>query len=144
MSIVLGLNAKLLRGTAGTTAATEVKNVQDLSVSLESGDADITTRASAGWRASVATLKDASIEFGMIYDTTDTDFTAFSDAYFNNTAIALFASDGDGSGLDCDVVVTGFSIEQPLEDAMKVSVTCKPTITGGASSRAPQWKKKAA
>ncbi|OQA81987.1 MAG: hypothetical protein BWY31_03485 [Lentisphaerae bacterium ADurb.Bin242] len=65
MAVVLGLDAKLLRGTAGTTGATEVKNVKDLTLNLESGEADVTTRATNGWRASVATLKEASLEFGI-------------------------------------------------------------------------------
>ena len=42
MAIVLGLNAKLLRGAAGSTANTEVKNVKDLTLNLESGEADVT------------------------------------------------------------------------------------------------------
>lgn len=41
MAIVLGLDAKLLRGTAGATGATEVKNVKDLTLNLESGEADV-------------------------------------------------------------------------------------------------------
>jgi len=41
MAIVLGLDAKLLRGTAGSTGATEVKNVKDLTLNLESGEADV-------------------------------------------------------------------------------------------------------
>jgi hypothetical protein len=135
MAVVLGLDAKLLRGAAGSTGATEVKNVKDLTLSLESGDADVTTRATEGWRASVATLKEASLEFGMLYDTEDADFQAFSDAYFNNTAIALFITDGAGNGLDADFSITGFSVEQPLEEALSVSVTAKPT----ASDRAPSW-----
>ena len=57
-------------------------------------------------------------------------------AYFTNTAIALFASDGDGNGLDADFVVTSFSRSEPLEEALTVSVTCKPTLV----SRAPTWK----
>ena len=52
MAIVLGLNAKLLRGAAGSTGSTEVKNVKDLTLNLESGEADVTTRATGGWRAS--------------------------------------------------------------------------------------------
>ncbi len=135
MSVVLGLNAKLLRGTAGTTGTTEVKNVKDLTLNLESGEADVTTRATEGWRATVGTLKDASLEFGILYDTEDEDFGAFSSAYFNNTAIALFVTDGSGSGLDADFSITGFSVEQPLEEALTVSVTAKPT----ASTRAPVW-----
>ena len=56
MAVVLGLDAKLLRGDAGSTGNTEVKNVKDLTLTLESGEADVTTRATGGWRASAATL----------------------------------------------------------------------------------------
>ena len=136
MAIVLGLDAKLLRGTAGATAATEVTNVKDLSLNLESGEADVTTRATVGWKASVATLKEASLEFGMLYDTEDADFTAFQEAYFSNTPLALFVTDGAGGGLDADWSITGFSMEQNLEEAVTVSITAKPT----ASTRAPAWK----
>lgn len=135
MAVVLGLNAKLLRGEAGTQGADEVKNVKDLTLSLESGEADVTTRATDGWRASVATLKEASLEFGVLYDTDDDDYNAFAQAYMSNTPIALFVTDGNGTGLDADWSITGFSIEQPLEEALTVSVTAKPT----ASTRAPQW-----
>ena len=146
MAIVLGLDAILMRGPAGTTGSTEVKNVKDLTLNLESGEADVTTRATKGWRASVATLKEASLEFNILYDTEDEDYNAFADAYFNNafadayfnnTPMALFVTDGNGTGLDADFSITGFSIEQPLEEALSVSVTAKPT----ASERAPQWTK---
>lgn len=135
MAVVLGLDAKLLRGAAGSTGTTEVTNVKDLTLNLESGEADVTTRATQGWKASVATLKEASLEFGMLYDTEDADFQAFQAAYFGNTPISLFVTDGSGGGLDADWSITGFSVEQPLEEAMTVSVTAKPT----ASTRAPAW-----
>ena len=138
MAIVLGLNAKLLRGAAGATGTTEVKNVKDLTLNLESGEADVTTRATGGWRASAATLKEASLEFGILYDTEDADFQAFQSAYFSNTPLALFISDGDSTtehGLDADFSITGFTVEQPLEEAVSVSITAKPT----ASTRAPTW-----
>ena len=137
MAIVLGLDAKLFRGTAGSRATTEVTNVKDLTLNLESGEADVTTRATKGWKASAATLKEASLEFTILYDTEDADFTAFQAAYFGNTPLALFVSDGQDTahGLDADFSITAFSVEQPLEEAMSVSVTAKPT----ASTRAPQW-----
>lgn len=137
MAIVLGLDAKLFRGTAGTQAATEVKNVKDLTLNLESGEADVTTRATEGWKASAATLKEASLEFSILYDTEDADFTAFRTAYFSNTPLALFVSDGQTSahGLDADFSITAFTVEQPLEEAVSVSITAKPT----ASTRAPAW-----
>ena len=114
MSIVLGLDAVLYRGTAGQKAATEVTNVKDLTINLESGEADVTTRATEGWKASIAPLKEGSLEFGMLYDTADADFQAFQSAYFSNTPLALFVSDGAGTGLDADFSITGFSITQNL------------------------------
>jgi len=137
MAIVLGLDAKLFRGAAGSRAATEVTNVKDLTLNLESGEADVTTRATKGWKASVATLKEASLEFSILYEPDDADFAAFKTAYFSNTPIALFVSDGQDTahGLDADFSITAFSMEQPLEEAISVSVTAKPT----ASERAPEW-----
>ena len=104
MAIVLGLDAKLFRGAAGSQASTEVTNVKDLTLNLESGEADVTTRATKGWKAYVATLKEASLEFSILYDPDDADFTAFQTAYFSNTPMALFISDGQDTahGLDAD------------------------------------------
>lgn len=54
-------------------------------LNLEKGEADLTTRASGGWRATEGTLKDASVEFEMVWDTEDAGFTAIKDAYFGGT-----------------------------------------------------------
>lgn len=135
MTIVYGFNAKLLRGTAGTTGTTEVKNIKDLTLNIESGEGDATTRAGGGWQATVGTLFDASVEFSMLYDTEDTNFQAFKEAYFNRSSIALFITDGAGSGLDADFAITGFPIEQNLDGLLTVSITAKPTV----STRAPAW-----
>ena len=136
MSVVLGLNAKLFRGTAGTQAAVEMKNVKDLTLNIESGEADVTTRKAQGWRQSIATLKSATVEFEMNYDTEDADFIALQAAFFGGTALSFFITDGSGTGLDADFTILNFNIGQPLEEAMTVSVTIKPTD----SSRAPVWQ----
>ena len=65
MAIVLGLNAKLYYGTSAGSY-TEMENVRDLSLSMETAEADVTTRAADGWRQSVATLKDATLEIEML------------------------------------------------------------------------------
>ncbi len=137
MAIKLGLDAKLFRGTAGTQGTIEVTNVKDVSLSLESGEADVTTRKAKGWKLSVATLKEASLEITILYDTEDEDFLAFKTAYFTNTPLSLFVTDGDTTahGLDADFSVTGFTVDQPLEEAVTVKITAKPT----ASDRAPVW-----
>jgi TP901-1 family phage major tail protein len=136
MSIKLGMEAKLYYGAAGTTAASELTNVKDVTLNLESGEADVTTRGNAGWRATVGTLKTGSVEFEMIWDSDDLGFTAIKDAYFNNEPIALAILDeAGGEGLDADFSITSFSRKEALEEAITVSVTAKPTY----STRAPAW-----
>ena len=142
MSIRLGMEAKLYYDPAGVGGSTwtELANVKDLTLNLETGEADVTTRGNAGWRATVATLKDGSIEFEMVWDTADPGFTAIKDAYFNNTPIGFAVMDGDiatpgSQGLQADFSITNFSRNEPLEEAVTVSVTAKPTY----SSVAPAW-----
>ena len=133
---ILGLNCVLYRGEAGQTAATEMTNVKDVELNLTTGEADITTRAANGWRAYAATLKEASLTFQMDYESDDVDLKAIQTAFMNNSAIAFLVGDDKGNGLDADFVITEFNIPQPLEEAVTVSVTAKPTI----ATRAPAWK----
>jgi len=136
MSIKLGMEAKLYYGAAGATATTGLTNVKDVTLNLESGEADVTTRGNSGWRATVGTLKTGSVEFEMIWDSDDAGFAAIKDAYFNNEPIALAILDGaGGEGLDADFSITNFSRKEALEEAITVSVTAKPTY----STRAPAW-----
>ena len=137
MATVLGLNCKLKIGTAGSTATTEMTNVKDVTLNIETGEADVTTRAAKGWRQNVATLKEASLEFQMLYDPEDTEnFQKVQDAFFGGKAVSFLVSDDGGTlGLDADFSITAFNIEQPLEEAATVSVTAKPTT----STRAPKW-----
>ena len=76
----------------------------------------------------MATLKNGSVEFEMIWDTGDAGFTAIREAYFNNTAIALAILDGaNGEGLGADFSITNFTRNEPLEEAVTVNVTLKPS-----------------
>ena len=142
MTVKLGLDAKLFRNTADYATPTwdEITNVRDLTLNLEAGEADVTTRGNDGWRATVATLKDGSIEFEMVWDSEDTDFTAIRDAFLNKTAVEMAVLDGDvvttgSQGLRASFMVTSFSRNEPLEEAITVSVTMKPTY----SANPPEW-----
>lgn len=139
MAIKLGMDAVLnykAGGVGGAGAWTELANVKDVTLSLETGEADITTRANAGWRATVGTLKEASVEFEMVWDTADTGFTAIKDAFFNNAVIGMQVLDGPaGEGLEADFSITNFSRSEQLEEALTVSVTAKVTYDGTA----PAW-----
>ena len=144
MSVKFGLDAKLYYCAAGIGGAptwTELSNVKNVTLNLQKGEADVTTRANNGWKATAGTLKEGSIEFEMVWDTTDAGFTAIKNAYFNNTIIGLAVMDGgvavNGSqGLWADCMITDFSRDEPLEDAIKVKVTAKPTY----SANPPIWK----
>lgn len=141
MAARLGLNAKLYRntGTHGTPVWNEVANVKDLTLNLEKAEADVTTRGNNGWRATVGTLKDASIEFQMVDDDADDDFAAFSAAFFGNTSVEVLVLNGGISevseGLRATVQVLNFSRSEPLEEAVMVDVTLKPSY----ATYAPQW-----
>ena len=142
MAVKLGLDAKLFRntGTYGSPTWNEIKNVKDVTLNLEAGEADVTTRGNNGWRATVATLKDGSIEFEMVWDSADDDFTAIRDAFLNKTALEMAVMDGDvltagSQGLRASFMITSFSRNEPLEEAITVSVTAKPTY----SANPPSW-----
>ncbi len=142
MGVRLGLDAKLFRNSADYATPTwvELTNVKDVTLNLEKGEADVTTRGNNGWRATVGTLKDGSIEFEMVWDTADAGFTAIKDAWFGGTAIEFAVMDGGitvagSQGLRASFSVLKFSRNEPLEEALTVSVTIKPTY----AEHAPEW-----
>jgi hypothetical protein len=142
MAVRLGLDAKLYRntGTIGSSLWSEVSNVRDVTLNLETGEADVTTRGNDGWRATVGTLKDAGIEFEMVWDTEDSNFAAFKDAFFDGTPIELLVADGNmgdagSQGLRAVCRIITFSRSEALEEAITVSVSAKPTY----SASPPEW-----
>ncbi len=142
MATRLGMDAKLYRNTGTYAAPTwvEVSNVKDVTLNLEKGEADVTTRANNGWRATVGTLKDASIEFQMVWDTVDAGFDAIRQAFFNNTTIEFAVMDGDitdpdSEGLRATFDIFNFTRNEALEEAILVDVSIKPTY----ADNAPEW-----
>jgi len=142
MSTRLGMDAKLYRNTGdyATPVWVEVSNVKDVTLNLEKGEADVTTRANGGWRATVGTLKDASIEFQMVWDTVDAGFDAIRQAFFNNTPLEFAVMDGDitdpdSEGLRATFDIFNFTRNEALEEAILVDVSIKPTY----ADNAPEW-----
>ncbi len=141
--INLGLNAQLYisdGGSSGYTSGTLVDNCQDLTLKLERNTADVTTRGNNGWRAKVGVLRDATLNFKMIYDIDDTSMISIRDAFMANTSPAdqleVAALDKDGHGLEATVSVTGFTRNEPLEGALTVDVELTPTYD---PTHPPQW-----
>jgi len=66
MSVKLGLEAKLyfcVAGIGGTPTWVELTNVKNVTLNLQKGEADVTTRANNGWKATAGTLKEEAGEF---------------------------------------------------------------------------------
>jgi len=142
MAAVLGMFGKLYRNT-GTWAVPiwdEVENVTNVTLNLEKSEADVTTRKNDGWRAMIGALKEGSVDFEMIWDTSDDDFQAIIDSWLNDTVIDVAVMDGDitttgSEGLRAEMSVITVTRQEPLEEAMKAVVNIKPTY----SDNAPEW-----
>ena len=109
--VKLGLDAVL------TIDGAEIKNVKDLTVNLEKAEADASTRANNGWRATVGTLKDASIEFTVLNKNGDTAFGMLQGLWSSGTPCDVGISDAGGSlTLTCEVM--NFNVNQNLEEVV--------------------------
>lgn len=143
MSHVLSENAKFYRnsGSYGSPSWDLISNVKDLTLNLDKDETDVTTRASGGFKEFVDGLIDASIEFSMLWDTADTNFTAIRTAFFAKTAVEFLILDGDegtagSQGLRVTCMVKGFTRNEALGEALMVDVNIRPTKNANA---APAW-----
>ena len=129
---ILGMNAKIYQGTAAAAIGTLtlMDNVRDVTLNLDAGEADVTTRANSGWRATAASLWTATVDFEMIWEAADAGFTAVRTAYLAGTTLELAVLDqlretSGAQGLKGSFSITNFSRGEPLEEAIVVSVTAK-------------------
>jgi hypothetical protein len=105
-------------------------NVKDVTLNLEAGEADVTTRANQGWRATAPTLRECTAEFEMLWKPGDTGFDAIKTAFLTSATIALAVLTGEKAtsgteGPRGDFSITNFSRNEPLEEGVTVSVTAK-------------------
>jgi len=137
MSKQVGLDMKLYRDNAGgygTETWLEIENVRDLSAPDSLGEADVSRRDS-GMKQTEGTLRDVSIEWEMVHDPSDADFTAIQTAYYTKAAIVLaLANDNIATNgteyfaVQCKIMK--FERQEPLEGAVTYSVTAKPCWPG--------------
>jgi hypothetical protein len=116
----LGLDAVL------TIDGAEIKNCKDLTVSLEKAEADASTRDNNGWRATVGTLKDASIEFTVLNKSGDTAFAMLQGLFMSGAPCDVGITDA-GAALTLTCEVMQFNVNQNLEEVIAADVTLKPT-----------------
>jgi hypothetical protein len=129
---VLGMNAKIYIGETGDEVAdmSVMDNCSDVTLSMDRGEADITTRANQGWRSMVGTLRECSVEFKQIWKPGDANFESIKDAFLNSTTVELAVLDGDkdtvgSQGPKGSFSITGFKRNEPLEEAITIDVTAK-------------------
>lgn len=133
MATKLGMDCVLYQGSSGETslaAMSAVDNAQDVTLSMSAGEADTTTRGNDGWRSTTATLKEATVEFVMQFDTTDTVFDAIQTAFLDSAPLAFGVMDGPrtesgSSGPIGDWAITRFDRREALEETVKYDVTLK-------------------
>jgi len=122
-------------GVAGGGSYTALNPVRDVQLNLTKAEADATTRGNNGWTATLAGLKDGTLEFDLVWDPTDPGFDALRSAWESGDPIGIAASDGplsSGRGWEFDAQVFDFGRGEPLNDVMTVSVKIKPTYSGTA------------
>jgi hypothetical protein len=132
-TFVLGMNAGLYQGTAGATdpgAMTKVDNVRDVTLQMEAGEADITTRGNGGWRATAPTIRECTVEFQMVWKPGDTVFDAIKTAFLSAGTVALavldqLASVSGAQGPLGDFSILNFTRNEALEEAIVADVTAK-------------------
>jgi hypothetical protein len=133
---VLGVDAGLYQGAAGSTTPSSmsgVDNVRDVTLSMEAGEADITTRGNSGWRATAPTLRECTVEFQMVWKPGDTVFEAIKTAFLTSGTVALAVLDqkvgiSGAQGPLGDFSITNFSRNEALEEAIVADVTAKLAV----------------
>lgn len=128
-----------------TQSMLELTNCKNVTLGLEKSLADVSTRATGGWKAEVAVLKSGSIDMTMLWDAADKGFANIQHAFLNDKYIFLGIMDGNAAttttgyriqGLYAPFTVSNFTRNEALEDAITASVTFKPTNVSGY---APAW-----
>jgi len=145
-TINLGMDAKLYynSGTYATPSWEEITVTRDVTVNNTRAEADVTTRGNDGWRAIRGTLKDMDVSFQMLQAPDDPAYSYMNLAYLDGTIVDLAVADGDIAQTGTHYwrlqsSITQFSETQPLEEAVTVDVTARPTenAVGAGGSNVP-------
>lgn len=142
----LGFKARIFYAAPGALVSCSSGNVlntvTNATLNLTRAEADVTCRASSGWKLTQGTLTDASVEFEMLTGGGQ-GFDDIRDAYLSNSQIAFAILDSalaGAQGLDADFVITSFTRDEQLTEAQKYKVTAKVSST----NRNPTWRTLAA
>ena len=138
-----GLDAILYHNTGsfGSPVWDAVTNCRDATLNIEVGEADASRRG-AVWSQRVPTLIDATLDFSMVWEEADADFTVFRTAALARTTVEVLALDGAHgeslkSGLRAICYVFTLNRNEPLTEALTVDVSLRPGFT--TLAEIPTW-----
>jgi len=102
---------------------------KDLTLNLDKTEADASARVS-GWTLTVGTMKNATIEFEIIEDTTDANWTALKNSFINGTEIDVAVLNGPSAtvgsnGIRAYMEVMTFNRNEQLNGIITRNVTLK-------------------
>ena len=139
---ITGITCELNRntGTYDIPVWDAIPLIRDVTLNLEKGEADVTTRGANGWRQRIGTLKDASLDVELVWEQGDADFEAIRDSFLNNSLLDLAVMDGaideaGSQGLRSEMEVFSFNRAEPLDGAVMANASIKPAF----STNAPSW-----
>jgi len=133
----IALLGKFYWGAAGSQAATETTNVENVKLSLNPATASRTRRTKTYTMTKVLSL-DPELTFDVYDEASDSFLSAILTAATAKSRIAMFPTDTStsGVGLDADFYITGCDRDET--DLTKYNVTAKPTD----EVRDPAWSTK--
>lgn len=144
MSNFLGLQCKLYynSGVYGTPVWNELTNVKDNKLGGTKATADATTRAAAGYKVELPTLKELSLAYKMLYDPTDAGFIYIQGLFLANTAAA---GQAEFAIMDGDITVSGtkgfrasFAVKKfDRDESLTEAVTYDVEMSAAPSAHAP-------
>lgn len=100
---------------------------QDVELSMSASEIDITTRNDSGWKKFLQGLKEWGATVDHLWIPTDTGLEAIRDAYVDGTELSATFYDDAGQGFGGQVLVTGMTFPQPLDDGVDLNITLKGT-----------------
>lgn len=130
MATPMGYEAILYYGSAGSTAATQLTNCQDLEYSLDPEKGETTVRGT-GSSVPIVTSRVTAIKpqitWKMIYKTGDASLTALRAAAATGAAVALrYVPVSGGTGFDGDCTLS-IKNGAPLKGDQTFEFTAEPT-----------------
>lgn len=100
---------------------------QDVELSMSASEIDITTRNDSGWKKFLQGLKEWGATVDHLWIPTDAGLQAIRDAYVDGSELLATFYDDSGKGFSGQVLVTGMTFPQPLDDGVDLNVTLKGT-----------------